>query len=313
MAALAKASKDQTEDSFSSHRRKLSPFTYISHIILALASLLAILPFILMIVASFTDESSLLVDGYSFFPKKISAYAYEYLALDKSMILGGYKISIIVTVIGTVISLLITTMLAFALSQKKFKYRVQLSFVVYFTMLFNGGLVPTYILYAQYLKIVNSLFAQLLPNLLLNAFNVLITRSYFSNNIDDSIVESAVIDGASVWNIYFHIVLPLSTPILATIGLFTGIGYWNDWYNGLIYLTNPKLYSIQNILNRILMQVQFLANSVTDANVLQQANSIPETSVRMALAVVGILPIMIAYPFFQKYFIKGITIGAVKG
>jgi putative aldouronate transport system permease protein len=180
-------------------------------------------------------------------------------------------------------------------------------------MLFNGGLVPTYLLYTHYLNMKNTLFALLIPGLLLNGFNVMIIRTYFATNIPDAVIESALVDGAGKIKTFFRIVLPLSYPIMATIGLFSGIAYWNDWYNGLIYLTEAKLFSIQNILNRILLEVQFLQNADIGGHSGGLAQKIPMTSVRMAIAAITIIPILIAYPFFQKYFVKGIMMGSVKG
>lgn len=291
---------------------KQEPMQYISNIILIFLSLSCLLPFLLLVISSFTEEKTLIYYGYKFFPKKVSLDAYKYLLEHSSVIGRGYAITALITIVGTTISLIITSMLAYPLSRKDTPLRNPLSFVVYFTMLFNGGLVPTYIMYTRYFGIKNTLWGLLVPSLLMNGFNVIITRTYFKTNIPDAVIESAVVDGAGQFMTFRKIVIPLSFPIMATIGLFAGLAYWNDWYNGLIYLTNAKLFSIQNILNRIMTDLQFLSNTNFGTTTGQVA-SLPETAVRMAIATVGMVPILIAYPFFQKYFVKGITIGAVKG
>lgn len=188
-------------------------------------------------------------------------------------------------------------------------------FFVFFTMLFNGGIVPSYIMWTQIFHMKNTVWALILPGLLMNGFHVILMRNYFSQNIPVQLIEASKIDGAGEFKIFMEMILPLSLPIMATIGLFVGIGYWNDWTNGLYYVTKPDLYSLQNLLNRILQDVQFLSSStVSQASGGNAAmTEMPSVSIRMAISVVGILPILVLYPFFQKYFVKGITVGAVKG
>ena len=178
-------------------------------------------------------------------------------------------------------------------------------------MLFNGGIVPSYIMWTQFFHIKDTLFALIIPNYLMSAFNVLLVRNYFKNNIPESLLESAKIDGASEWMVFFRIMLPLSVPVIATIALFIGLTYWNDWINGLYYLTSPKLYSIQNLLIQMMDNIQFL-NSGAAAGIIG-AVKLPSTAVRMAMGVVGIVPVLLIYPFIQKYLIRGTVIGAVKG
>ena len=294
------------------HKKKLSGVEIFAHIVLMLLTLCAILPFELLIVCSLTEENSLILNGYSFFPKEWSTAAYTYLfSSQKDTILHGYFITVVSTVIGTAASLTITTMLAYVISRKEFPGRKVLNFLVFFTMLFSGGLVPTFLTYSS-LGVRNTIFGLLVPGLLMKAFYVLLMKSYFMTNIPDSLIEAAKIDGAGTFRTFIQVVLPLSLPILATIGLFVAIDYWNDWYNGLIYLSDKNLFNINNILNRILMSIQYL-QTTADSEAATALGSIPSTSVRMALAVVGVLPILVVYPFFQKYFVKGITIGAVKG
>ncbi len=285
----------------------------IPNIILIMTSILCLIPFLLLITSSLTDENTLILNGYSFFPGKWSLAAYRYIWNQGIVIARAYTVTILVTLMGTAVGLGITSMLAYPLSRKDLPYGKIFAFFVFFTMLFNGGLVPTYLMYVRYLHIKNTLLALIVPGLLVNSFFCMIMRSYFITNIPDAIIESAYMDGAGEFKIFTGMVLPLSKPIMATIGLFMAINYWNDWYNGLIYLTETKLFSIQNVLNRMISDAQFLASSNLGSTVNTGAIKLPATSARMAIAVVTILPMLMAYPFFQKHFIKGITIGAVKG
>jgi putative aldouronate transport system permease protein len=254
-----------------------------------------------------------LKEGYSFFPREFSFAAYEYLITNSASILRAYGITVFVTVFGTLVSLAMTALLAYGLSRRDLPYRNVFAFLVFFTLLFNGGLVPTYLVYTQVFDIKNTIWALIVPGLLMNGFNVLLMRTFFITSIPEPVIESARMDGAGEFRTFFSIVLPLSLPILATIGLLQTIFYWNDWFNGLIYVTEPTLFSIQNILNRMLSDIQFLASSNLGTNTSAAAAQIPTTAVRMAIAVIGFLPILIAYPFFQKYLVKGIALGSVKG
>ncbi|NYE04411.1 putative aldouronate transport system permease protein [Bacillus niacini] len=286
---------------------------WVSHTILLLLSIGSIIPFIILVSSSFTDEATILKDGYSFFPKEFSFAAYDYLLNNSGSILRAYGITVFVTLFGTILSLTITSLLAYALSRRDLPYRNTFAFIVFFTLLFNGGMVPTYLVYTEIFDIKNTIWALIIPGLLMNGFNVLLMRTFFITSIPEPVIESARIDGAGEFRTFFSIILPLSLPILATIGLLQTITYWNDWFNGLIYLTEPSLFSIQNILNRMLADIQFLASNNLGGNAAEAASQIPSTGVRMAIAVIGVLPILIAYPFFQKYLVKGIAIGAVKG
>jgi putative aldouronate transport system permease protein len=286
---------------------------YVSHVFLAILAAGSIIPFIILVASSLTEEASILKDGYAFWPKEFSLAAYEYLFNNSASILRAYGITVFVTVIGTVSSLAITSLLAYALSRRDLPYRNVFAFFVFFTLLFNGGLVPTYLVYTQIFDVKNTIWALIVPGLLMNGFNVLLMRTFFITSIPEPVIESARIDGAGEFRTFFSIILPLSLPILATIGLLQTIGYWNDWFNGLIYITEPSLFSIQNMLNRMLQDIQFLATSNLGSNTSTAAAQIPTTGVRMAIAVIGVLPILIAYPFFQKYLVKGIALGSVKG
>jgi putative aldouronate transport system permease protein len=263
--------------------------------------------------SSLTSEEALLREGYNFFPKEFSFAAYEYLINQSSVIVRAYGITVFVTVIGTVVSLAMTSLLAYGLSRRDLPFRNALAFFVFFTLLFNGGLVPTYLVYTQLFDVKNTIWALIVPGLLMNGFNVLLMRTFFITSIPEPVIESARIDGAGELRTFISIILPLSLPILATVGLLQTIHYWNDWFNGLIYITDPSLFSIQNLLNRMISDIQFLANSnLGDSSNLSLAE-VPSTAVRMAIAVIGILPLIVAYPFFQKYLVKGIALGSVKG
>lgn len=289
--------------------KTFSIFSEISIIILVILSLA---PFILITVASFTKESALVKYGYSFFPKVISFDAYTYLIKEIGTIVKAYGISIFVTVAGTAISIIITAMLAYPLSRRDFKYGKIISFIVLFTMLFSGGVAPSYIMWTRVFHVKDTIFALILPNYLMSAFNVFLMRNYYSNNIPSSLIESAQMDGAGELKIFFKIIFPLSIPAVATIGIFTGLAYWNDWINALYYITKPNLYSIQNLLVTTMNNIQFLQSGSASA-VGNVAVQFPSNGIRMALAVIGVLPIVIIFPFMQKYFIKGVVVGAVKG
>ena len=290
-------------------------FQIFAHVVLIILSLLAILPMILMLMSSFTDNDILIAEGYKFIPSKFSTYAYEYIFNTGNSVIHAYGVSVVLTAVGTTLSLAITTMLAYAISIKDLPGKKWITFAIVFSMLFNGGLVPTYMVYTNIFNLKNTFFALLFPGLMMNAFNIMLMKSYFVSSIPSEIIDAAYIDGASQTMTFFKIVVPLSKPIMATVALFAGIGYWNDWMNGYIYITKrTELYSVQNLLNRMMQNIQFLSQSSSN---VQNANAglsaIPLASVRMAMATVGILPIIVMYPFVQKHFVKGITLGGVKG
>lgn len=283
-----------------------------ANIVMVLLSFLALAPFVLLIIASLTDEGVAMSFGYSYFPQKWSTSAYQYIASQAGRLGRAYMMTIIVTAVGTGVGVMITALLGYMLSNPALPGRKWLNLYVVFTMLFNGGLVPTYIMYVKTFAIKNTIFGLIVPNLLCSAFLVMLVRNYFENSIPRDLYEAARIDGASEFQTFFRVALPLSTPILATIGLMMGLAYWNDWQNGLYYLSDQSanLKTIQNILNDINTNIAYLASNST-AGV--SVTDLPTQTARMAIAVVGILPILVIYPFFQKYFAKGITMGAVKG
>ena len=289
-------------------------FQGIAHIFMIIFSVLALIPFILLIVASFTDNNWAILNGFSFFPKEWSLGAYKFIMNSWKTIGMAYVMTIIVTAIGTGLSILFTTLLAYGLSNSDVPGNKIISFLVVFTMLFNGGLVATYYTYTSMLHIKDTLWALIIPNLMMNAFSIILVKNYFITSIPDGLIEAARIDGASEFRIFFKIVFPLSKPIVATVGLMTGLNYWNDWQNGLYYLTQrngSKFFTIQVVLNSINENINFLATG--SGMSVTSATSMPTTTARMAIAVIGILPVLIVYPFFQKYFVKGITLGGVKG
>lgn len=284
-----------------------------AHVVLAVSSALALLPFILLVIISFTDDKTAIENGYSYLPAKWSTGAYEYLLQSADKFVRAYGMTILVTLIGTTVCVIITSMLAYMLSKRSLPGVKVLNFIVVFTMLFNGGLAPTYMIYTTVFHIKNTIWGLIVPNLMMSAFMIMLVRNYFEHSIPEELYESARIDGAGEFCIFFKIVIPLSVPILATVGLMTGISYWNDWQNGLYYLAKDKgghLYTIQNILNEINTNIAFLASY--NAGGVSSAD-LPTATARMAIAVIGILPIIVIYPFFQKYFAKGLVMGAVKG
>ncbi len=288
-------------------------FRVFSTVVLSIIAVVTLLPILLITIASVTNEDVLVASGYTFFPAKLSLDSYYYMVKQSALILQSYGITILVTVLGTVTSVILTTTLAYPMSRKDFKYKNLLAFFVFFTMLFNGGVVSSYIMWSRVFHIKNTLFALIVPNFLVTAFNVLLVRNYYANSIPHEMIESAQIDGAKELTIFIKIMLPLAVPTIATISLFTGLIYWNDWINCLYYITDSKLYPLQNLLIRIMNNIQFLKVS-TNVQLLGTMNiELPGSSVRMAMAVIGIIPVLAIFPFVQKYFIKGVVLGALKG
>lgn len=286
-------------------------YQIVINIILLLVSLCMILPLVLLFMSSITDENTLVANGYSFFPAKLSTGAYQYILQNSATVFRAYGITVLATIIGTSLSIILSSLMAFPLSLKDLPGRRIITFYVFFTMLFSGGLVPSYIMWTTTFGIRNTIWAYIFPNFLLGAFNIILLRTFFATSIPADIYEAAKIDGAGYMTIYWKIVLPLGKPILVTIGLFTGLSYWNDWTNGLYYINKSNMFSIQTLLNRMIQDIQALAaQSTANSGSLMQ---IPQVSIRMAIAFVAILPILVVYPFLQKYFASGIMLGAVKG
>lgn len=285
-------------------------FQVLINIILLFFTLCAVLPFVMLLSSSFTDNSTLARFGYNFWPRKFSAYAYEYVFLTNAKeVFRAYGVTLLVTVVGTSISLLIGPMLAYPLSRRDYKRSKLVTFLVFFTMLFNGGVVPSFIMWTQTFNVQNTIWALIFPTLLFNGFFIILYKNNFASNIHPALIEAAKIDGAGEWYIYFKIVLPLSLPILATIGLMVGLGYWNDWANGLYYINDRNLYSLQQLLKSIIDNIK---NLKTFSQGSVGLTELPGVSIRMAMAVIGVVPVMALYPFFQKAFVAGISLGGVK-
>lgn len=268
------------------------------------------IPFLLLLSASLTANQSIIVDGYSLIPGEFSLEGYAYIWMQRAQIFRAYGVTILVTLIGVLIGLSMTMLYGYALSRPQFPGKKFFSFYLFFTMLFNGGLVPTYILYTRTLHVKNTIWGLILPGLLMGAFNVILVRSFIQSTVPEALVEAAEIDGAGQFQTFFKIVLPISKPIVATVGLFIGVGYWNSWQNGLYYITDNTLYSIQQLLYAMMKNIEYLASNAVGS---MSNVGLPTSTLRMAIAMVGLLPILIIYPFIQKYFVKGIAIGAVKG
>lgn len=287
-------------------------FQIVAHLVMIFVAVCSVAPFILLLMSSVTDDKALTTFGYSFVPRQFSLEAYRYLLSDSNSIVRAYGISILVTVVGTLCNLTMTTLYAYPLSRKDLPGRNIFAFVLFFTMLFSGGLVPSYIMWTRTFHIQNTLLALLIPNLLMGAFNVIMMRTYFTSNIPDAVIEAARIDGANEFKILVSVVLPMATPILATLSLLVGLAYWNDWANGLYYINDARMFSVQVLLMNIQRNLDALRQNAQNGGNVTTAN-LPSTSVRMAITVMGILPVMVIYPFLQRYFVKGIAIGAVKG
>lgn len=286
----------------------------IFNIILSVYCFLCLAPLLLIISASLSDEKLLAINGYQFIPQKITAFAYQYIFTNTPQVITAYGITILVTVVGTVLSVLVMALYAFPISRPDFKYKNFFTFFLVFTMLFNGGMVSTYLIAVNVLHLKDSLWGLIFPYLV-NAFWVIILRTFYRTNIPDSLIESAKIDGASDFKTFFSIVFPLAMPGIATIALFAMVQYWNDWFLAALYINNPNLAPLQYLLYQLQTSMQYLLQNSSSmggraADVLSQ---MPSEAARMAMVVIGVGPVIFTFPFFQKYFVKGLTVGAIKG
>ena len=273
-------------------------------------SMAIVLPFVILVSISLSNEGDIVEYGYSILPKHIDFAAYKYVFKNSKSILNGYKVTIFYSVIATVLSVLIQSMCAYPLSKRKLRGKRGISFYLYFTMLFSGGMVPTYILITQYLHLGDTIWVYIIPSLV-SPWNVFMMRTFFSG-LPYEIFESMKVDGASEYNIFFKTVLPLSKPVLATIALLTFLGKWGDWNTSMLYINNESLYSLQYLLQRILQNMDLL-KQMQGFSQATSAVEVPSETVRMAMAVIVAGPALVIFPFFQKYFVKGLTVGAVKG
>lgn len=293
---------------------RVSPQTnIIISILFIVLAIICILPVILVFMVSISSERSIQQFGYRFWPNEFSSNAYSYLYNSKDSILRSFGVSILVTVLGTIIGLILNTTIAYALSRRNFKFKSFFTWVIFIPMLFNGGMISSYIVVSNMLNLKDTIWALILP-MAVSSFNIIILRTFFQTTIPDSLIESAKLDGANQLRIFTTIVLPISLPAIATIGLFLTFAYWNDWYNALLYIDNNSLVPIQALLNRIQGDIEFMNQNVSllGASASEILDKLPSESVRMAIVIVVVLPIACSYPFFQKYFISGLTIGAVK-
>ena len=284
------------------------------HSMLGFYALVCILPILLILIVSFSSEASINAKGFSFFPTSFTLEAYSYMLGFGGQVVQSYLVTIYETVCGTFLSLLLCSLFGYALSRKDFVLRGFLSIFLLITMLFSGGLVSTFVVYSQMYGLRNNLLVLILPGAV-GAFNVFVFRTFIVANVPESLVDAAKIDGAGEFRLFFTIVIPIMKPVLAALGFMLAVGHWNEWQTAFLYIDNAKYATLQLMLMRIEKEISFLLenmNRLTPEEMLMFKN-IPNESTRMAILMVTLGPIMIAYPFFQKYFVKGITIGAVKG
>ncbi|MCI9073013.1 MAG: carbohydrate ABC transporter permease [Lachnospiraceae bacterium] len=296
------------------HLNRIHPVTNgFFNMLFVLLALMAFIPIIFVFMISITSEKSIAAYGYQLIPREFSGSAYRFLWGERKTILRALLVSVEVTALGTLIGVALTTTMGYVLSRPGYKLRGAFTMLVFIPMIFSGGMVANYVVVSQMLRLSDTIWALILP-LCVSSFNVVISRTFFQSTIPDSIIESAKIDGASQLQIFTRIVLPISKPVLATIGLFLAFGYWNDWFQSSLYISDNNLYSLQALLNNMQRNMEFLTKNPTAGLSLQAyQRAMPTEGVRMAIAVVVAVPIACVYPFFQKYFISGLTVGAVKG
>lgn len=304
------AKMEQDQGSFNKIKK---PTNVLFNAILTVLSLLSVIPFIFVVIISITDENTLAMNGYRFIPEKFSLYAYQYIINAGENIIRSYGVTILVTVLGTIIGLLLTGTYAYALSRKTYAFRKFFTTMITIPMLFSGGMIANYLIVTKVLMLKDTIWALILP-LCLNSFNIIVLRTFFKTSIPDAVVESAKIDGASEWRLFFQIVIPMAMPGLATIGLFLTLGYWNDWFNAMMYMDSKKWVPLQYLLIQIETSIDWLASnkSMMGVDGIQAAANLPKETIKMAIVVISTLPIIFAYPFFQRYFVNGLTVGAVK-
>lgn len=289
-------------------------FSNVALIVMVIIAILCFIPFLLIVSGSFSSETSIISKGYQLLPSEFSLNAYTYMWARKITIVRCFGMSIFVTAVGTIASVMITSMCAYPMSRKDFPLRNAVALFIFIPMIFTGGMTASYIMWARYLNIKNTVWALLLPNCLVASMNILMVRNYYSMNIPYSLIEAAKLDGASEFFIFARIVMPLSKPVLATIALFAGINYWNNWINGMYYITDANYYTITIYLQKLLDNINLLKTSTlaTEMGSVSSA-ALPSNSLKMAVVIITILPVLLIYPFIQKQLIKGLVVGAVKG
>ena len=300
-----------------SRLNRIKPATnFLFNLMFLILALACFLPIIFIFIISITDNNIIRSEGYQILvtAKTFSGSAYEYLWGQRQTILNALWVSVYVTVLGTILGVMLTSLMGYVLSRTEHKLNNFLTILVFIPMVFGGGMTASYVINSQVLHLSDTMWILILP-LAVSSFNVTIARTFFRTTIPDGIIESAKIDGASQWTVFFRIILPISKPVLATIGLFLAFGYWNDWFLAKLYIRNDKLYSLQAMLDRMQQNLDYLTKNPTAmlATASDLKKNMPQESVRMAIAFVVAVPIACVYPFFQKYFISGLTVGAVKG
>jgi putative aldouronate transport system permease protein len=284
------------------------------NLLLVILCLACVIPLLLVVAISFSAEESLQQFGYRLLPNKFSAEGYAYLIKQRQTILPALGVSLFVTAGGTMLGVVLNSLMGYVLSRREYKLQKFFVWFVFIPMVFNGGLVASYFVVAQFLRLKDTIWVLMVP-LAVSSVNVILCKTFFRATIPDSLIESARMDGANQLTIFFRIVFPLSLPVLATIGLFLSFAYWNDWFTAMLYIDNPNLYSLQAYLNRLLADINFLAQNAALLGMshVQLMAAMPKEAARMAIVVVAVLPIACAYPFFQRYFVSGLTVGAIKG
>ncbi len=296
--------------------QNVSPLANVSlHTFFIFVSLMVVIPFILLITVSLSDDKSVMQEGFKFIPSKWSFDAYKFLFSNSRMVLDAYKVTIGTTVVGVILHLLVASMYAFGISKKDMPMQKFFTFFLFFTMLFNGGMVASYIINTQFLGLKNTYAALVLP-LIMNAWHILILRTFFTTSIPSALEDACRIDGAGDIRFFFHVVLPLSKPVLATIALFQTLAHWNDWFLSLLYITKDTMYTLQFVMLQTMRQMEAMRRLLqvgANADILAILRNIPKETTRFAMVIVAIGPIILVYPYFQKYFVKGVTVGSIKG
>ncbi|WP_394923971.1 carbohydrate ABC transporter permease [uncultured Robinsoniella sp.] len=281
------------------------------HLFFIIFAFLCIIPFLIIISASLSGETDLAVNGFSVLPRKIDFTAYAYLFKNPEIIINSYVVTILITVIGTFLAVMFMSMAAYCLSRSNFCFKGILTFFIFFPTLFSGGLVPSYIINTQYLHLTDRLAALVLPSLI-NVFHIIMLRTFFKQ-LPEALFEAAKIDGASEYHIFFKLVLPLSKPVIATVAFLSALAKWNEWYNAMLYIRDDKLVPLQYLLQRMMMNLRALLDAMQNAPAMVNIQDLPGENLRMAMLVVAIGPMLLIFPLFQKYFVRGMTVGAVKG
>ena len=289
-------------------RNKTSIFI---HLFFILFGVLCIVPFMIVVSASLSSETDLAINGFSVLPSKVDFTAFKYLFKNPETIVNAYMVTIFITVVGTFLAVLFMAMAAYCLARSSFRYKGILTFFIFFPPLFSGGMVPSYIINTQYLHLTDSLAALILPSLI-NVFHIIMLRTFFKQ-LPEALYEAAVIDGASEYHIFFRIVLPLSKPVLATVAFLNALAKWNEWYNAMLYIRDDRLVPLQYMLQRMMMNLRALLDAMQNVPSSVNIQDLPGENLRMAMLVVAIGPMLLVFPFFQKYFTRGMTVGAVKG